>query len=112
MTRVLTSLVLIPLVCYIVIWAPKELFLAVLVLVALLCYRDYSTITAAYGFGSAGPLGYIAGPAMLLTSWGDALLFSALTLIVLAVALRFREISQAWPWTALLVLGLAYIFGG
>ena len=56
MKRLLTSLVLLPLVCYVVIWAPQWLFLTVLIVVAVLCYHEYSVITAAYGFGSGGPL--------------------------------------------------------
>ena len=47
------------------------IFLAVLAAVALLCYREYDGIAAAYGFGAPGPLGYGAG--LLLLVWeGDA----------------------------------------
>ena len=111
MKRLLTSLVLLPLVCYVVIWAPQWLFLTVLIVVALLCYHEYSVIAAAYGFGSGGHVGFVAGPAILLTSWDGASLITALALIAVALALRFDQISHAWPWAALFVMGLVYVFG-
>src|SRR5579885_819689 len=62
MKRVLTALVLIPLVLYVVLWGPRWLVYAVTSLVAFLCYYEYAGIAAAYGAGDTGPLGYAAGP--------------------------------------------------
>jgi phosphatidate cytidylyltransferase len=94
-----------------VIWGPQWLFLAVLIGVALLCHHEYSAITDAYGFGSAGALGFFAGPAILLTSWDGTLIITASALIVVVLALRCEQISHAWPCAALVVIGLVYIFG-
>ena len=54
MKRILTALVLIPIVVYTVLWADYWIFLAVLSLVALLCYREYDAVAAGYGFGAPG----------------------------------------------------------
>ena len=49
MKRVLTALALIPLVAWVVLWANSWIFLAVLVAVACLCYREYNEIAAGFG---------------------------------------------------------------
>ena len=67
MRRVLTALVLIPAVTYVVLWADFYVFLAVLAIVSLLCYREYASIAAGYGFGNLSVFGYGAG--LLLLVW-------------------------------------------
>ena len=57
MKRVLTALALIPIVGWVVLFANSWIFLAVLVTVACLCYREYNDIAAAYGFGAPGVVG-------------------------------------------------------
>ena len=49
MKRVLTALALIPAVAWVVLRADQWIFLAVLVTVAFLCYREYDDIAAGYG---------------------------------------------------------------
>jgi len=56
MKRILTALVLLPLVLYVVIWGPLWSFFAVLTSVALICYYEYAGIAAAYGFGRGAML--------------------------------------------------------
>src|SRR5207247_1039127 len=70
MKRVLTALVLIPSITWVVLWSEWWIFLAVLALVACLCYREYDEIAGGYGFGKPGVVGYGAGLCMLL--WWDA----------------------------------------
>ncbi|MBZ5625742.1 MAG: phage terminase large subunit family protein, partial [Acidobacteriia bacterium] len=53
---------------YVVLWANFWIFLGVLVTVAFLCYREYDSIVAQYGFGAPGWIGYGAG--LLLLVWG------------------------------------------
>ena len=69
MKRVLTALALIPIVCWVVLWANPWIFLAVLASVACLSYREYNDIAAGYGFGVPGVVGYGAG--LLLLVWWD-----------------------------------------
>ena len=73
MKRLLTAAALIPVIVYVVLFANYWVFLAVLTAAALLSYREYDGIAAAYGFGSPGPLGYGFGLALLVPPWkGDA----------------------------------------
>ncbi len=111
MRRVLTSALLVPIVAYVVLWANFWLFLAVLVTVAVLCYREFDDVCAAYGFGAPGPLGYGAG--LLLLVWeGDAwLIVVAAALLAFALSLSSGDLARMLPRGALLVAGVVYVFG-
>jgi phosphatidate cytidylyltransferase len=111
MKRILTALVLLPLVLYVVLWGPLWSFFAVLTAVALICYREYAGIAAAYGFGSMGPVGYAAGLWLLLTGEEGLLVLTLLLLSVLALSLRLDDLAKSLPRTALLLAGVVYIFG-
>ncbi|HVX65058.1 MAG TPA: phosphatidate cytidylyltransferase [Bryobacteraceae bacterium] len=110
MKRILTALVLGPLSIYVVLWGPNWSFFAVLAAVALLCFREYSGIVAAYGIERPGPVAYAAG--LLLLAWPhDAAL--PLTLIALgALCLNFTTVdfAKGLPRAAAFVLGVIYIF--
>ena len=111
MKRILTAAALIPLIAYVVLAANFWIFLGVLAAVAVLCYREYDAIAAAYGFGAPSPLGYGAG--LLVLVWeGDAwLLFVAAALLALALAMRAGKLADALPRASFLIAGLVYIFG-
>ncbi len=111
MKRVLTAAALIPIVVYVVLWANFWAFLAVLVTVACLCYREFNGVAEAYGFGAPGPLGYAAG-LLFLVWWQDAwLLIVGMALIFLALAMRGDDLARSLPRAALLLVGIVYIFG-
>ncbi len=111
MKRVLTAAALFPPVLATVFFASDWLFFVVVALVASICYYEYDSIAAAYGFGAPGPIGYGAG--LLLLWWGgDAwLVVLAAALIAFAMSLRMDHIAHALPRSALLVTGIVYIFG-
>lgn len=112
MSRVLTALILIPLVLYVVLWGPAWLVLAVTSLVALICYQEYASIAAAYGLGNPGPLGYVAGMVVLLANPEAApLVWAGFGILALALAMRQTELAKALPQAALLITGVVYIFG-
>lgn len=113
MKRVLTALVLFPVITYVVLWSPLGVVLAVTALVALLCFYEYSGIAAAYQPGNLDPLGYGAGLLILLLATdGPALLtVIALALISLSLALRRDDLRAGILHTALLLLGVVYVFG-
>lgn len=112
MKRVATALVLIPVVVYLVLWAPLLVFFAVLAAVACLCYYEYNGIAAAYGYGAPGPLGYGAGLLLLLIPDSDAwLLLAAAALLALVLAMRSSELPQSLPQAALRLMGILYVFG-
>ena len=111
MKRILTAGALIPIVVYVVLWADFWAFLAVLVTVAFLCYREFNGVAEAYGFGAPGPLGYGAG-LLLLVWWQEAwLVVLGITLIVLALAMRGDDLTKSLPRATLLLAGIVYIFG-
>jgi phosphatidate cytidylyltransferase len=111
MTRILTAVALIPIVVYVVLWANFWAFLAVLVTVALLCYREFNGIAAAYGFGAPGPLGFGAG-LLFLVWWQETwLLVVGIALILLVLAMRGDDLAKSLPRAALLLAGIVYVFG-
>ncbi|MGA2721046.1 MAG: phosphatidate cytidylyltransferase [Bryobacteraceae bacterium] len=111
MKRILTAAALIPIVVYVVLWANFWAFIAVLVTVAFLCYREFNGVAEAYGFGAPGPLGYGAG--LLLLAWRQEtwLLVLGLALILLALAMRGDDLAKSLPRAAVLLAGIVYIFG-
>ena len=114
MKRILTALFMIPVVAYTVLWADYWVFLAVLALAAVLSYREYNTISAAYGFGAPGVAGYGAGLLLLVWSgqaWPAWFLILAFAGIALMLALRADDLSHSLPRAALLLMGIVYIFG-
>jgi phosphatidate cytidylyltransferase len=111
MRRVLTAAVLIPIVAYVALWANYWIFLAVLIAVAFLCYREYDDIAAHFGFGAPGPLGYAAGLGLLLWEGPEWLLLAGLALAALVLAMRAADPAHSLPRAALLVMGVVYVFG-
>ena len=89
MKRVLTAAALVPIVVYVVLGANYWLFLAVVVTVAFLCYREFDQIAAAYGFGSPGVLGYLFGTVLLVWKIEAWLLLVVVALVAFALAMRW-----------------------
>jgi phosphatidate cytidylyltransferase len=111
MKRILTALVLIPLVAWVVLWANFWIFLAVLAGVACLCWHEYNQIAGGYGFGKPGIAGCGIGLAML--AWPDLhwVAMVGFAVVVLILVMRDENLSNALPRAALLVLGVVYVFG-
>jgi phosphatidate cytidylyltransferase len=112
MKRVLTALVLFPLIVYVVVWSPPLVVLGVTALVALLCYHEYAGMAVGYGLGKLGPLGYAAGLLILWRPFEEfGWLVIAAALIALGLALREDDLRQGILRAAFFALGLVYIFG-
>ena len=111
MKRVLTAVVLVPLVLYVVLWSPQWAVLAVTALVALLCYHEFSGIAAGYGASRLGPVGYAAGLVILALPGSTALLAVAVTLIAMTLALRADDLRAGILRAAFLLMGVVYVFG-
>ena len=111
MKRAVTALALIPIVGWVVLWADPWIFLAVLVAVACLCYREYNQIAAGYGFGAPGVVGYGAG--LLLLIWWDVpwAALVGITVVALVMVMRERDLAHSLPRAALLLTGILYVFG-
>jgi len=107
MKRILTALVMIPVVLYAVLGGFEWLFLLVLVAVAEICFDEYSIITA-----SREPIAYAAGLFILLAPLPWLGLFTILfTLLMLTLAMRHDDLAPGFARTSVLLLGVVYIFG-
>ncbi len=111
MTRILTALLLIPFFVYIVLWAPRWAFLITVGAVAVLCFREYADLVARHGIAKPNLFGYAAGLLILLLPGKDVTPFVLVAIVAMALALRSREMAQALPNAAALLLGVAYAFG-
>lgn len=111
MKRILTGLILAPLIGYVVLWGPDPLFLAVLAAVALLCFHEYSGLVAGCGVERPGPLGYAAGLLVLLFPQEPFLLLVVVALLALTLALGSANLAGGLPRAGALLLGVVYIFG-
>jgi phosphatidate cytidylyltransferase len=110
MKRVVTSLVLIPLVIWVVLSAPFWLFAAVLAAIGLLAFYEFDQIVKAHGIPAAGLPGMAAGLTLLFVP--EAFLVTALVaLVAMMLALKARDLASALPAASVLLLGVIYIFG-
>jgi phosphatidate cytidylyltransferase len=107
MKRVLTALVLIPFALYAIFWAPQPVFIGIVLLMSVGCYREFATIAAAQGI--AGPLwfGYVAGIAYV----ADPSLSRLLAVVLLTLGLRLADLAKGLQFAAAVILGVIYVFG-
>src|SRR5712691_9985045 len=111
MKRVLTSLVLIPVVLYLVILAPPWLVFAATTLCAMLCYREYCGIAAEYAVRDLGPVGFAAGLGVLALRDGGSIFLTVLALTGISLAMRSENLAEVLPRASTLLLGVVYVFG-
>ena len=111
MKRVLTSLILIPLVLYVVILGQPWMVFAAVTLAAMLCYREYCGIAAGYGVTRLGPVGFAAGLGVLALSEGSAIFLTVVALAGISLAMRSHDLAEVLPRASAMLLGVVYIFG-
>src|SRR6266849_5991789 len=105
MKRVLTSLILIPLVLCLVILGPPWLVFAAATLCAMLCYREYCGIAAGYGIADLGPVGFAAGLGVLALPGGGSIFLTVLALTGIALAMRSLDLVYVFgPWKCAILL--------
>lgn len=110
MKRIVTALVLIPLVVWLVLAAPYWLFAIALAAVGVFALREFDHIAAAQGIPAAGWPGIAAGLLLLFTP-EPFLALILIALIAMTLALRSPNLSSALPGAAAFLLGVVYIFG-
>src|ERR1700722_16271419 len=107
MKRVVTSLCLVPIAVYSVLFAPWWLLFAAVAIVALLCFREYASITESFA-----PLGYVAGILLLIAPQHETILLIVVSaLAAMCLMLSARDPGTAFARISALVLGIIYIFG-
>jgi phosphatidate cytidylyltransferase len=112
MTRILTSVILIPLAIWIVLSAPLWAFLLAAALVGVVAYYEFDGIAKAHGLARTGWPGMAFGAVWLAAPDRMSLailLLGSSTLMLLA--LRAKDLSRALTSSACGVLGIVYIFG-
>jgi phosphatidylglycerophosphate synthase len=92
MKRVLTAFPLVIVSVYTALFAPWWFFLAIVALVAVLCFREYAEIT-----GSFAPLGYVAGILLLVAPQREFILL----MILSALAALCLPLAAANPATGI-----------
>lgn len=116
MTRILTSLIAIPILVYVVLFAPAPVCILLILVAMLLALSEYFTFTEARGVGAFRWIGYAMAAAILLsfyfTQTHIELMFPACSAIVLIVALfSRRDIAKAMEASAFTVFGAWYLGG-
>src|ERR1700732_3671637 len=111
MKRVLTALILIPTFCYLILWAPLVAFLASVAVVSILCFREYAELVSLHQIEKPGVFGYVAGLLLLFLPGKDFAFLVLVAILAMALALRWRELVEALPSAAALLLGVVYVFG-
>ena len=111
MIRVATALVLIPIFLYVVLWSPQWAVLAVVAIVAALCFREFADLVAHHKIPKPGIFGYAAGLAVLFLPTRDAAFVTLIAILAMALALRVTELTEALPAAGSLVVGVVYVFG-
>ena len=107
MKRIATAFVLVPIAVYGTLFAPWWLFLGIVAVVALLCFREYADITQSFA-----PLGFVAGALILISPPGLTwLLLMLTTLAAMCLPLGAQDLEKSVTRSASLVLGIIYIFG-
>jgi len=112
MKRVLTAAVLVPIAVAVALWAPRLGFVAAVVLVAALSYREYSQLVRQHGIPGLGAAGYAAGLLVLTAPWDGWLMVVLLAALFLTLAMRSQALATVLPRASAMLLGVIYIFGG
>jgi phosphatidate cytidylyltransferase len=107
MKRVVTAFFLVPIAVFSALFAPWWFFLAVVAIVAVLCFREYARITE-----SSAPVGVVAGLLILIAPQRETILLIVLsTLAAMCLPLSSPDVEKSVARSAALVLGIVYIFG-
>jgi phosphatidate cytidylyltransferase len=108
MKRVVTALFLVPIAVYGTLFAPWWFFLAIVGIVALLCFKEYAQMTQTFA-----PIGYVAGILILVAPQHETILLIILTaLAAMCLPLYSGEsLEKSVAKSSSLILGIIYIFG-
>jgi phosphatidate cytidylyltransferase len=108
--RVLTAVVLLPVLAGLLFWAPNHGFRLALAFVALLCLSEFLKLAARYHAEPMGLVAYLAGAWIVAAELPvGAPFFLGVTLLLLTLAMRGgRDLEVALPSVAATLLGVVY----
>jgi len=108
--RILTALILIPVVAWAILGAPDIVFLAVLAATGLLAYLEFDQIVAASGILRAGVPGMAVGVVLLVAPQPLAVIAVA-AMLGMALAMKANNLRASMAAAAAFLLGIVYVFG-
>src|SRR5579871_3706428 len=111
MKRIISAVVLIPVVVWLVLYSPQWAFVAALALVGLIAFHEFDQIAAAQGISPSGVVGMACGLAFLLVPEPAVPVLVVIAIGLMICKLRLDDLSKALPSASAAVLGLVYIFG-
>jgi phosphatidate cytidylyltransferase len=111
MTRIITALVLLPLVVYVVLAGPQWALLVVMALVGLIAFHEFDTIAGAQGIAKSGYAAMAAGLILLFAPEPAWVAIVILAIALMTLGLRQGDFAKAMPGAATALLGVVYIFG-
>jgi phosphatidate cytidylyltransferase len=111
MTRILTALVLLPLVVWVVLVGPPWALLTLTALVGLIAFHEFDTIAGAQGVAKSGWAGMAAGLILLFAPEPAWVAIVILAILLMALELRQADLAQSITGAATALLGVVYIFG-
>ena len=110
MKRLITALILIPIVVAVILAGGRWGVAALLAITGLLAYREFDRLAAGNGIARAGWPGMLAGLALLLApDPGTIVVLTAL--LGMALALRAGDLKDSMARAGAFTLGVVYIFG-
>src|SRR3974390_1648895 len=110
MKRIVTALVLLPIVVWVVLASPGWVFDAVLIIIGLFAFHEFDQIAASQGIGRAGIPGMAAGIALLFAPNPEVTVV-LVALVAMTLALRANDLKKVFPSAGAFLLGVVYIFG-
>ena len=110
MKRIVTALVLIPIIVWAVLASPEWAFKAVLAAIGLIAFHEYDQIAGSNNIEKPGWLGMIAGVAFMLAPSSDVAI-AGVAIAGMLLALRVSDLAGSMAAAAAFVFGVVYIFG-
>lgn len=111
MTRILTALVLVPVVTYLILFAPELAFLSFLAIVASASAHEFNALVAQHGLPRPTWLVYPFGLVLLMGPPATETFIAMFAVALLWLGITESNLKDALPRAATMLLCIIYIFG-
>ena len=111
MKRILTALILAPIVTWVILWGTPDIFQVAVAVFASLCWFEFSQLVSPICYQIPRWAGYIPGLALLVTPGRSELLLLLTAFIAVIIAMRSSELSDVLPSAGVFLFGIVYVFG-
>ncbi|MBZ2183972.1 MAG: phosphatidate cytidylyltransferase [Bryobacter sp.] len=111
MKRVLTAAWLIPFGTYSIFYANERLFVAIVAMLALFCYRELARMIEGHGFQAWPWMGVVLGLGLLVAPEPGWTVLPLLPVVGLGLGLRAADFKIGFASAGAYTLGILYVFG-